>query len=72
MKKIIINVYIIKFTLGIENHSRKLPKQTIIVDNKIIVLESFLFASANIPNIGLNKAIKIPDKAIVHPQREVP
>ncbi len=55
-----------------ENHRRKLPKQTIIVDNTIIFLESFLFVSANIPNIGLSKAIKIPDKAIVHPQREVP
>ena len=62
----------IRFAEGIANHRRKLPEQTIIVDNKIMDLESFLFASANIPNIGLSKAIKIPDKAIVHPQREVP
>ena len=49
-----------------------MPKQTIKDDDIIIILESFLRVSAKTPNIGLSMAINIPDKAIVHPQREVP
>ena len=70
--KITIRVKNKKLLVGIENHKKQLPKDTIIVDNTIRVLDILVFLSANWPKNDPKIAMKRPERPIVHPQYDVP